>query len=159
WQIATAYQPAREVGGDFYDFIPLADGRLAIVIGDVTDKGIPAALVMATTLSMLRAIATQPAIPPDGSLAQVNRLLCPDLPASMFVTCFYAVLDPSSGRVQFANAGQDPPYLRQPDGSVRELRATGLPLGLMPDAAYDTHETTMAQGDSLLFFSDGLVEA
>ncbi len=159
WQIATCYQPAREVGGDFYDFIALDDDRLGIVLGDVTDKGIPAALVMATTRSMLRAVATQPAVTPGAVLAQVNDLLCPDLPTSMFVTCFYAVLTPASGRIQYANAGQDLPYLRHPDGGVAELRAKGMPLGLLPDSTYDEHETTLAPGDSLLFFSDGIVEA
>ncbi len=159
WRIATAYQPAREVGGDFYDFIALPDGRLGIVLGDVTDKGIPAALVMATTRSMLRAVATRPHAAPDAVLAQVNDLLCPDLPASMFVTCFYAVLDADSGRLCYANAGQDLPYLRHTDGRVEELRATGMPLGMLPGSSYDAHETTLAPGDSLLFFSDGLVEA
>ena len=159
WRIATAYQPAREVGGDFYDFITQSDGQLVIVLGDVTDHGIPAALVMATTRSMLRAVAAQPDITPDAVLAQVNELLARDLPASMFVTCFYALLDPASGRLRYANAGQDLPYLRRPDGTVRELHATGMPLGMMPGSQYDTHETTLAPGDGLLFFSDGLVEA
>ncbi|HEX6798461.1 MAG TPA: SpoIIE family protein phosphatase [Ktedonobacterales bacterium] len=159
WRIATAYQPAREVGGDFYDFITLGDGQLAIVLGDVTDHGIPAALVMATTRSMLRAVAAQPGVTADAVLAQVNELLVQDLPPSMFVTCFYAVLNPASGRLRYANAGQDLPYLRRPDGSVCELRATGMPLGMLPGSQYDTQETTLAPGDGLLFFSDGLVEA
>ncbi|HEV2237392.1 MAG TPA: PP2C family protein-serine/threonine phosphatase [Ktedonobacterales bacterium] len=159
WHIATCYQPAREVGGDFYDFIELGDGHLGIVIGDVTDKGIPAALVMATTRSMLRAIATQPAASPGSVLAQVNALLCADLPPSMFVTCFYAILEPATGRLRFANAGQDLPYLRRADGSVGELHARGMPLGLMPDMAYEEADTALALGDAVLFYSDGLVEA
>jgi serine phosphatase RsbU (regulator of sigma subunit) len=159
WHIATCYQPAREVGGDFYDFIELSDGHLGIVIGDVTDKGIPAALVMATTRSMLRAVATQPAASPGGVLAQVNALLCADLPPSMFVTCFYAILEPATGRLRFANAGQDLPYLRRADGSVGELHARGMPLGLMPDMVYDESATALALGDAVLFYSDGLVEA
>jgi serine phosphatase RsbU (regulator of sigma subunit) len=159
WHIATCYQPAREVGGDFYDFIELGDGRLGIVIGDVTDKGIPAALVMATTRSMLRAVAIQPAVSPGLALARVNALLCADLPPSMFVTCFYAILDPASGRLHYANAGQDLPYLRRADGSVGELRARGMPLGLMPDMAYEEADAALALGDAVLFYSDGLVEA
>ncbi len=159
WQLATCYQPAREVGGDFYDFLPLADGRLGIVLGDVTDKGIPAALVMATTRSMLRAVAMQPGTTPGQALAQVNELLCADLPPSMFVTCFYAILDPLTGNLQYANAGQDLPYLRHKDGTVGEVRATGMPLGLMPNMRYDEGETALQPGDSLLFYSDGLVEA
>jgi serine phosphatase RsbU (regulator of sigma subunit) len=159
WQIATYYQPAREVGGDFYDFLSLTGGRLGIVLGDVTDKGIPAALVMATTRSILRAVAAQNAISPGQVLAQVNELLAADLPASMFVTCFYAILDPTTGRLWYANAGQDLPYLRHTDGVVDELRARGMPLGLMPDMQYEELETTLLPGDSLLFYSDGLVEA
>ncbi|HET8842515.1 MAG TPA: SpoIIE family protein phosphatase, partial [Ktedonobacteraceae bacterium] len=115
WQLTTYYQPARAVGGDFYDFIELGDGRLGIVLGDVTDKGIPAALVMATTRSMLRAVATQPDVTPGMALAQVNMLLCADLPPGMFVTCFYAILDPETGRLHYANAGQDLPYVRRAD--------------------------------------------
>lgn len=159
WQLATLYQPAREVGGDFYDFIPLADGRLGLVLGDVTDKGIPAALVMATTRSMLRAVGTQHAFSPGQVLAHVNELLCPDLPDSMFVTCFYAILDPATGQLRYANAGQDLPYVRHTDGEVGELRARGMPLGLMPGMLYEEQETTLLPGDSLLFYSDGLVEA
>lgn len=159
WQIATRYQPAREVGGDFYDFVALADGRVGLVLGDVTDKGIPAALVMATTRSMLRAVAAQPEMTAGEVLAKVNDLLCPDLPSGMFVTCFYAILDPATGSVTYANAGQDPPYVRRPDGSVGELYATGMPLGLMPGSRYEEGAATVAHGNELLFFSDGLVEA
>jgi serine phosphatase RsbU (regulator of sigma subunit) len=159
WGIAACYRPAREVGGDFYDFLALADRRVGIVLGDVTDKGIPAALVMATTRSMLRAVAAQPAASPGDVLAQVNELLCADLPAGMFVTCFYAILDPATGHLQYANGGQDLPYLRQADGVTSELRATGLPLGLMPGSRYEECEAMLSPGCSLLFYSDGLVEA
>jgi serine phosphatase RsbU (regulator of sigma subunit) len=158
WQIATYYEPAREVGGDFYDFIPFGDGRLGLVIGDVTDKGVPAALVMATTRSMLRA-AAQGEAAPGAVLARVNNLLCADLPPTMFVTCFYAILDPGSGRLRFANAGQNLPYLRHADGEVCELRATGMPLGLMEGMDYAEQEVELVVGDSVLFYSDGLVEA
>lgn len=159
WQLATLYQPAREVGGDFYDFISLPDGRLGLVLGDVTDKGIPAALVMATTRSMLRAVGTQHSFSPGQVLAQVNELLYADLPASMFVTCFYAILDPATGKLQYANAGQDLPYVRHTNGEVCEVRATGMPLGLMPGSVYDEQERILLPGDSLLLYSDGLVEA
>jgi serine phosphatase RsbU (regulator of sigma subunit) len=158
WEIATHYQPARAVGGDFYDFLPFADGRLGLVLGDVTDKGVPAALVMATTRSMLRAAALDSATP-GPVLARVNDLLYADLPASMFVTCFYAILDPATGHVIYANAGQDLPYLRRADGCVAELRATGMPLGLMPGMEYEEREDALALGDGVLFYSDGLVEA
>lgn len=157
WQITTHYQPAREVGGDLYDFIPFYDGRLGIVIGDVTDKGVAAAIVMASTRSMLRA-AAQALTSPGEVLARVNELLYTDTPARMFVTCFYAILDPRSGNLWYANAGHDLPYQRA-DGKVEELLATGMPLGLLPGMQYEEREMSITQGECLLFYSDGLVEA
>jgi serine phosphatase RsbU (regulator of sigma subunit) len=157
WQLVPFYQSAREVGGDFYDFLPFADGRLGIVIGDVTDKGVPAALVMTATRTMLRTAVQEQASPPE-VLARVNDLLFSDIPSGMFVTCFYALLDPASGQMRFANAGHEPPY-RQASGSAVELWATGMPLGMMPGTCYDEYETVIAPGESLLFYSDGLVEA
>ena len=157
WQLVPYYQPAREVGGDFYDFLPFEDGRLGLVIGDVTDKGIPAALVMTATRTMLRTAARE-TTSPGQVLARVNDLLYDEIPAKMFVTCFYAILDPESGKVSYANAGHDLPYRRQEEG-VTELWATGMPLGLMPGSCYDEHEITVAPGEDLLFYTDGLVEA
>jgi serine phosphatase RsbU (regulator of sigma subunit)/anti-sigma regulatory factor (Ser/Thr protein kinase) len=157
WGIVPFWQPARAVSGDFYDFIPYPDGRLAIVIADVTDKGVPAALVMATTRSIIRSTAERVQSPGE-VLAQVNELLCPDIPPKMFVTCLYAVLDPKSGVMRYANAGQNLPYLRTSDGMV-ELRARGMPLGLMPGMPYEEKEVTFQPGDLLLLSSDGLVEA
>ena len=157
WQIAAFYRPAREVGGDFYDVIPLADGQLGFVVGDVTDKGVPAALVMAATRSVLRASA-QRLIDPGVVLERVNEHLCPDMPAKMFVTCLYGVLEPTTGRFRFANAGHDLPYVKTAEGSV-ELRARGMPLGLMEEMAYEEEETVLAPGDSLLLHSDGIAEA
>ena len=157
WQIATYYQPAREVGGDFYDFLELPEGRLGLIIADVTDKGIPAALVMATTRSILRSSAER-LVSPGKVLQRVNNLLVDDIPPNMFVTCFYAVLEPASGLLQYANAGHDLPYRRTSNG-VTELKAKGMPLGLMPDMTYDEEEVTLAPGETILFHSDGLVEA
>jgi serine phosphatase RsbU (regulator of sigma subunit)/anti-sigma regulatory factor (Ser/Thr protein kinase) len=157
WQVAAYYRPAREVGGDFYDVIPLPDGQVGFVVGDVTDKGVPAALVMAATRSVLRASA-QRLVDPGAVLERVNDHLCPDMPAKMFVTCLYGVLDPSTGRFRFANAGHDLPYVKTADGSV-ELRARGMPLGLMPGMAYEEKEAVLAPGESLLLHSDGVVEA
>jgi serine phosphatase RsbU (regulator of sigma subunit) len=157
WQIARYYQSAREVGGDLYDFLTFEDGRLGLVIGDVTDKGVPAAMVMASTRSMLRAAALASASPGE-VLARVNDLLYSDIPPNMFVTCFYAVLDPGSGKLRYANAGHDLPY--QTDaGKVCELRATGMPLGLMPGMRYEEQDAIVALDESILFYSDGLVEA
>jgi serine phosphatase RsbU (regulator of sigma subunit)/anti-sigma regulatory factor (Ser/Thr protein kinase) len=157
WQLGAYYQPARAVGGDFYDFLAFDDGRLGLVIGDVTDKGVPAALVMATTRSMLRT-AAQHGDSPGEVLERANNLLCPDIPPKMFVTCLYAILDPATGRLQYANAGHDLPYVSH-NGTASELRATGMPLGLMPDMHYEEKEVHMAAGDTLLLYSDGLVEA
>jgi serine phosphatase RsbU (regulator of sigma subunit)/anti-sigma regulatory factor (Ser/Thr protein kinase) len=157
WRVAAYYRPARAVGGDFYDFIDLPEGKLGLVIGDVTDKGVPAALVMAATRSVLRA-AAQRLVSPAAVLERVNEATCGDIPRNMFVTCLYAVLDPASGRIVYANAGHNPPYVHTLDG-VAELRATGMPLGLMPGVRYDEKEARIEPGQSLLLHSDGLVEA
>ena len=157
WHVAAFYRPARTVGGDFYDFIPLPDGRVMFVVGDVTDKGVPAALVMASTHALLRGAAPR-LISPGAVLAQVNDLLCADIPAHMFVTCLALVLDPASGQVEFANAGHDVPYVRTASG-VTELRARGMPLGLMPGMAYEEKTFQFQPGDCALLHSDGLAEA
>jgi predicted ester cyclase len=157
WQIAPYYQPAREVGGDFYDFLDLADGRLGVVVGDATGKGVPAALMMASTRSTLRAVA-QASESPGDALRRVNDPLATDIPSNMFVTCFYAILDPKSGTLSYANAGHDLPYLWH-GGDCEELRARGMPLGLMPGMSYEEKEMVLDAGETALFYSDGLVEA
>ena len=160
YEVAAYYRPAREVGGDFYDFLSLDDGRLGLVVGDVTDKGVPAALVMATTRTMLRA-AAQRLLSPGEVLQRVNDVLVQDIPPNMFVTCLYAILDPESGRVVYANAGHDLPYRRRAGhgGAAEELRARGMPLGLMPGMGYEEKEMVLERGEGILFYSDGLVEA
>src|SRR5919112_295118 len=135
WQITPFYRPAREVGGDFYDFHLLSEGRLGLVVGDATGKGVPAALVMSSTRSMLRALA-RASNSPGEVLEQVNELLVADIPQNMFVTCFYAILDPKSGILSYANAGHDLPYLHR-NGAAEKLRARGMPLGLMPGMSYE----------------------
>jgi predicted ester cyclase len=157
WQIAAYYGPAREVGGDFYDFLELEDGRLGLVVGDATGHGMPAALVMATTRGMLRAVV-QSLESPGEVLARVNEALVADVPPSTFVTCFYGILDPKSGHLVYANAGHDLPYLWH-GGAAEELRARGMPLGLMPAMGYEEKEITLKRGEGVLFYSDGLVEA
>jgi serine phosphatase RsbU (regulator of sigma subunit) len=157
WQIAPFYRPAREVGGDFYDFHPLSEGRLGLVVGDATGKGVPAALVMSTTCGMLR-LAAQSSSSPGEMLQRVNETLFPYIPANMFVTCFYAILDPKSGSLTYANAGHDLPYLCR-KGEADELRARGMPLGLMPGMSYEEGEISLREGNCVLFYSDGLVEA
>jgi serine phosphatase RsbU (regulator of sigma subunit) len=157
WRLAAYYRPARAIGGDFYDFLELPDGQVALVAGDVTDKGIPAALVMTTTHSIFRGDAPG-LVSPSAVLEQANNRLYPDIPANMFVTCLYAVLDPHSGRLRYANAGHNLPYVATADG-VTELRARGMPLGAMPDMTYEENEAYLAPGESILLHSDGLAEA
>ena len=157
WRITPHYQPAREVGGDFYDFLPLRDDRLGLVIGDVSGKGVAAALVMANTQSVLRAVSRRDPTPGQ-LLAEANEVLSAYIPPHMFVTCFYGILDPESGRLQYANAGHNLPYWRH-QSSAHELWATGMPLGLMPGMSYEEKEALLVPGDTILFYTDGFVEA
>jgi steroid delta-isomerase-like uncharacterized protein len=157
WQIYPFYRPAREVGGDFYDFHPLSEGRLGLVVGDATGKGVPAALVMSTTCGMLR-LAAQSSSSPGEMLQRVNETLFPYIPPNMFVTCFYAILEPESGSLTYANAGHDLPYLCR-NGEAEELMARGMPLGLMPGISYEEKQTLLQAGEAALLYSDGLVEA
>jgi len=161
WQITPYYQPAREVGGDFYDLFELEDGRVTVVMGDAAGKGIPAALVVSATSSVLRAVAQAlGSSSPSEVLAQVNETLFARIPPNMFVTCFYAILDPKNGSLKYANAGHDLPYLnRSGDDDAEELRARGMPLGLMPEMSYEEGEVSLREGNCILFYSDGLVEA
>ena len=157
WCVSAYYQPARAVGGDFYDFIYLSDGKVGFIVADVTDKGVPAALVMATTRSLLRAAAER-LESPGAVLARTNDVLVKEIPPKMFVTCFYAILDPQTGHLRYANAGHDVSYRYTAKG-VLELRATGMPLGLMPGMQYEEKEATLRPGEYVLLYSDGLVEA
>jgi steroid delta-isomerase-like uncharacterized protein len=160
WQISPRYQPAREVGGDFYDFHLLSEGRLGVVVGDATGKGVPAALVMSTTCGMLQLAAQAlDSSSPGEVLERVNETLLARIPPNMFVTCFYCILDPKSASLSYANAGHDLPYLRRRNGEAEELRARGMPLGLMPGMGYEQKEVVLDAGDSAFFYSDGLVEA
>jgi serine phosphatase RsbU (regulator of sigma subunit)/predicted ester cyclase len=159
WQISPYYQPAREVGGDFYDFHFLSEGRVGLVVGDATGKGVPAALVMSTTCGMLQLAARALDSPSPGEvLEQVNETLFARIPSNMFVTCFYAILEPKSGPLSYANAGHDLPYLWRA-GAAQELRARGMPLGLMPGMHYEQKQIVLQKGDSTLLYTDGLVEA
>jgi predicted ester cyclase len=158
WELTTYYEPAREVAGDFYDFLKFEDGRLGLVVGDATGKGMPAALVMSTTRGMLRAVV-QSLESPGEVLARVNEAVVADIPTSTFVTCLYAILDPKSGSLKYANAGHDLPFLRRGSGDCEELRARGMPLGLMPSMNYEEKEIVIGAGEGVLFYSDGLVEA
>jgi len=171
YALSAYWQPAQAVGGDFYDFIQFEDGKLAIIVGDVTDKGVPAALVMSTTRTVLRTSAERFKTP-GAVLEHANEVLCPDIPPKMFITVLYAVLDPITGVIRYANAGHDLPYMRralpvtseQSDNDaavavVEEMRATGMPLGLLSGMRYEEKEIVIQPGDTMLVYSDGLVEA
>jgi hypothetical protein len=157
--LAAHCQPARETGGDFYDFIELHDGCLGLVIADVAGKGMPAALLMANTRSIWRAEARLGDGPAE-TLRRVNHSLWHDMSSnsSGFVTCLYAVLDPLAREIRFASAGHPLPLLRN-DGEIREIEVYGLPLGLQPDAAYEEVTLRLTPGDTVLLYTDGVIEA
>jgi serine phosphatase RsbU (regulator of sigma subunit)/predicted ester cyclase len=160
WQINPYFQPAREVGGDFYEFFELDDGRVGFAVGDATGKSVPAALVMTATCAFLGGVATASRSSSPGEvLAQVNEAALTRIPPNMFVTCFYGVLDPKSGHFSYANAGHNLPCCCHEEGAVTELKARGMPLGLMPGMSYDENETVLVPGESVLFYTDGLIEA
>ena len=156
--MAAFYRPARTVGGDFYDFIPLPDGRVMFVVGDVTDKGIPAALVMASTHALLRDAAPR-LISPGEVLGHVNDMLCVDIPAHMFVTCLALVLDPASGEVEFANAGHDVPYVRTEGGVAGAARPRHAARADAGHGRTRRRRFQFEPGDCALLHSDGLAEA
>ena len=157
WRLAADYRPARAVGGDFYDVMPLPGDLLGLVIGDASGKGMPAALIMARIQSVLRAEALHSS-EPAMVLERVNRLIAADLPATMYVTCLYAVLDPATGLLRYGNAGHLPPYVCT-NGEVTDLRARGTPFGWFPDMTYEQHEVLLPPDAGLLLHTDGLVEA
>ena len=157
WQLDAIYRPAQDVGGDFYDVIELEHGQLGLLVADVTDKGVAAGFVMASARSILRA-AVQRLVEPGDVLKRANDQLFPDMPPNMFVTCLYGVLDPTTGRFRFANAGHNLPCVQTEDGAT-EVRATGMPLGLMPDMDYEDAEVTVAPGRAMFLYSDAIPEA
>jgi predicted ester cyclase len=159
WQISPYSQPAREVGGDFYEFFELEDGRVGFAVGDATGKGVPAALVMTATCAFLGGVATASGSSSPGEvLERVNEAVLARIPPNMFVTCFFGVLDPKSGHFTYANAGHNLPCCCR-EGAATDLSARGMPLGLMPGMSYEENETVLKAGESVLFYTDGLVEA
>ena len=162
WEIGVMWRVAREVGGDFYDFIPLPEGprgpRWGIVIADVADKGIPAALYMALCRTIIRSVAST-RIDPASTLERVNRLMQVDANAELFVSVFYAIWEPATGVLTFANAGHNPPMLLRPNHKAEVLREHGIVLGVLEDANYDSYERTIKQGELLVLYTDGVTEA
>jgi sigma-B regulation protein RsbU (phosphoserine phosphatase) len=156
--VHAAMIPAHAVGGDFYDYFWLDENRLGVVIGDVSGKGVPAALLMAVTRSLLRAGALRDD-EPGPCLEEVNRLLLRDTAAERFVTLFYAVFDGERGELSFANAGHNAPFLLRTSGVVEELSGAQLVLGVMPGARYSTRSVALRPGDQLFLYTDGVSEA
>ncbi len=162
WEVCAFWRAARQVGGDFYDFIPLrsreGDERWGIVIADVADKGVPAALFMALSRTLLRTVAIS-RVSPATTLARVNELILADSRTDLFVTVFYGVWEPGTGRFAYAVGGHNPPVWLSADGEVRLIKGAGLPLGVLEEALYDEHEIHLKPGDVLLLYTDGLTDA
>lgn len=159
WQFAARWLPAREVAGDYYDFIPLDADHLGLVIADVTDKGAAAALFMVFTNSIVRA-SVHPHIPPVESLVSANRLICQKSPNAMFVSLVYCQLSLNSGQVTYVNAGHNPPlHFHAAAQRLERIARTGMVLGIDPEQAYQQRELTLEHGDFILFYTDGLVDA
>lgn len=159
WDLAASWQPARNVAGDFYDFIPLRDGRWGILIADVSDKGVPAALFMAVARTLLRAMAIGKDTPAE-ALQRANDLILADARTDMFVTVFYAVLDLVISQITYVNAGHVPPLLyRCQAGSIATLHTPGIALGAIPDITLEQRTVTLVPGDLVVLYTDGITEA
>ena len=160
-EICGITRPANTVGGDFYDVLPLRDdpeGRVIITIGDVAGKGSPAALLMALLLAVLRTLVDEK-LEARALMARLNTQICRHSPSSRFITLFYGVYTPSTGALTYVNAGQNPPLLERADGSIERLGGTGIALGMFEGSTYDAVDTTVAPGDLLVLYSDGITEA
>jgi sigma-B regulation protein RsbU (phosphoserine phosphatase) len=158
WQIAARWRTARQVGGDFYDVIELPNHKLGIFIADVADKGMPAALFMALTRTLMRAAVLETASP-AAALRRVNDFLLPDTQQGMFVTAVYGELDLALGTFTYVNAGHNPPFWVKNDGSLEKLTRTSIALGVMEQPVMEERTLTIALGDTLLLYTDGLTEA
>jgi PAS domain S-box-containing protein len=159
WQFAAFYQPARQIGGDFYDFIRLSHGHIGIVIADVVDKGVPAALTMSLSRAIVRSIASSGASP-SAILVQSNQILLNDQIANAFVTTFFASLDPHSGQMDLANAGHNRPlWYSSAAREMVEIKSQGMALGLYPNVVIEQKTVEILPGDALLLYTDGLTEA
>jgi len=157
-QICGLTRPANTVGGDFYDVLPVSDGRVIVTIGDVAGKGSPAALLMALLLAVLRTLVDEQLEPPP-LVARLNTQICRHSPASRFITLFYAVYSPATGEMTYVNAGQNPPLLRRADGTIERLHSTGVALGMFEGSTYEASQCVVRPGDLLVLYSDGITEA
>ena len=157
-EICGLTRPANTVGGDFYDVLPLNDGRVVVTLGDVAGKGSPAALLMALLLAVLRTLVDE-ALDPPQLMERLNLQICRHAPASRFITLFFGVYTPATGSLVYVNAGQNPPLIRRASGEFERLNATGVALGLFEGSAYAARTTTLGGGDLLILYSDGITEA
>jgi sigma-B regulation protein RsbU (phosphoserine phosphatase) len=159
WDFAALWKPARQVSGDFYDFIFLHQDKIGIVIADVTDKGMPAALFMAHARSIIRASVIGPYLPAE-AIASANHLICTEPTEGMFVSLFYAQLDPVKNELTYVNAGHNPPlHYRSASNDLIELSRTGFPIGIEDGSAYEQGTMYFQNGDFLLMYTDGVTEA
>ena len=161
WQIAAALRPARQTSGDFYDTIPLPGGRLGLLIADVVDKGVGAALFMALSWILIRTYALEHPAHPDRVLGAVNHRVLTDTDSGQFVTAFYGILDPATGSLTYSNAGHPPPLLFGGTGShaTRSLGKTGMALGVLDTENWEAVTTQLDLGDVLVLYSDGVTDA
>jgi sigma-B regulation protein RsbU (phosphoserine phosphatase) len=151
--------PATTMGGDFYDFIELPDGKIGLVMADVSGKGVPAAFFMAVARTNLRLVAGESSGPSE-CLRRTNDLLCTQNPMYLFVTIFYGIFDPISGLLTYANGGHNPPIIRRNDGSIEMLASLGdTALGIIEGIDFQEHVHQFSPGDSLVLYTDGVTEA
>jgi sigma-B regulation protein RsbU (phosphoserine phosphatase) len=158
WELAARWKTARQVGGDFYDVFDLPNNKLGLFIADVSDKGVPAALFMALTRTLVRAAVVETFSPAD-ALKRVNDFLVPDTKQGMFVTAVYAVLDMNNYELTYVNAGHNAPLWVKNDGTLELLTRTGVALGAAENQTYQQRVIPLEKGESLLFYTDGLTEA
>ncbi|MBP6786872.1 MAG: SpoIIE family protein phosphatase [Candidatus Promineofilum sp.] len=156
--VATYWQAARQVGGDFYDFLPLDDDKWGIAIADVADKGVPAALFMALSRTILRAVAFSHN-DPAYVLSRANEIIAREARSDLFVTVFYGVWDPATERFTYANAGHNPPLLMQPNGAFQPLLGHGMALGILPEVLMKSHSVALRPGETIILYTDGVTEA
>jgi phosphoserine phosphatase RsbU/P len=157
-EVSGVTRPANTVGGDFYDVLPLPDGRLIVTLGDVAGKGSPAALLMALLLAVLRTLVEE-RLEASALAERLNVQICRHSPGSRFITLFYAVYNPATGALSYVNAGQNPPFIRRGDGRIERLTATGVALGMFDGSTFKQSETHVSPGDLLVLYSDGVTEA
>ncbi len=159
WQLTATLEPARQIAGDFYDFIHLPEGKLGILIADVADKGLGSALYMALSSTLIRTFASQHHRDPAVVLKTANQQILRNARANLFVTVFFGVLDPTSGLLRYANAGHNPPYLFGRENGLQTLNNTGMPLGIDEDNEWGQNEIVISRGEILLMYTDGVTDA